>query len=754
MKIQRRKKRHNEAKGNEVPVQKQFQSRPFQDANFAPPDQELTRPEMQFQQESSGFDLANIPVFANRKRSPEPIQRTEDDDIQMKGEPNAPMQRVFQTLAQRDNPTNGTPQQPIQAKLTVGAVGDKYEQEADRVADVVVGQIQSPPRTTEIQKREEEGGQEQLQLATQPTISKLQKKPLSGRVQREPEDLEEAIAPPETRARSNAVMPLSKERFESYKNIVGELFKETSWEKHGKTKKGKEYQRRDKFAYELLKDHEIEALERLSQTPEGRKYLLSLESSSVKGRKRQEFSQGAGENTYDIAEYYKKQAEQLDQNQNSPLTKDWLATGSNVSSMEFWSKRKLTSMERLLIATYQAKLGQANDDYKNTPGYLRYEALQAKGGSEEHKEAIYKKDTDAWEKLLNINEGNKKTIQKQLAEKLKKDGQQITEDEAKGYVEKSLAIANIMRRVFTVLQYNLEYSDDKNAQGEGQKEKPMYARDWNKWTKQVAVSLSHGGRVNIVLPPIGEEQHGKKHNRLMNWLSSSNEKETKEYYDKRDDFVNWLFGVQKGHHAHKRSQEDLAGTDYQKAEVGTRFVSTHDVEIKEDSFKELKGNNISTGQSEVHYGINPALGGLGETDLSGNVILPDGSHGHIYIFYKPPTSKLKGAVLIGGETSEMGKRDVFGKLHNASGTSAEFSPTGTGKAARIGSEIGGMRVDLSGFKSQADIVSMFEDAMIRGVEPGQLVGESKPEVREALFELGLNKRRLAISEKENIPENP
>ncbi|MET0099651.1 MAG: hypothetical protein ABWU11_23210, partial [Arthrospira platensis] len=112
MKIQRRKKRHNEAKGNEVPVQKQFQSRPFQDANFAPPDQELTRPEMQFQQESSGFDLANIPVFANRKRSPEPIQRTEDDDIQMKGEPNAPMQRVFQTLAQRDNPTNGTPQQP------------------------------------------------------------------------------------------------------------------------------------------------------------------------------------------------------------------------------------------------------------------------------------------------------------------------------------------------------------------------------------------------------------------------------------------------------------------------------------------------------------------------------------------------------------------------------------------------------------------------------------------------------------------
>ncbi|KDR56111.1 hypothetical protein APPUASWS_018445 [Arthrospira platensis str. Paraca] len=172
-------------------MQAQFQSRPFQDANFAPPDQEVASPEMQFQQESSGFDLANIPVFANTKRSPEPIQRTEDDDIQMKGEPNAPMQRVFQTLAQRDNPTNGTPQQPIQAKLTVGAVGDKYEQEADRVADVVVDQIQSPPTHPEVQKQEAEGGQEQPQLLRTPRISQLQKKEeLSNTLQRESDEEE------------------------------------------------------------------------------------------------------------------------------------------------------------------------------------------------------------------------------------------------------------------------------------------------------------------------------------------------------------------------------------------------------------------------------------------------------------------------------------------------------------------------------------------------------------------------------------
>jgi len=34
---------------------------------------------------------------------------------------------------------------PIQAKLTIGEPGDKYEQEADRVASQVVGQINVPP---------------------------------------------------------------------------------------------------------------------------------------------------------------------------------------------------------------------------------------------------------------------------------------------------------------------------------------------------------------------------------------------------------------------------------------------------------------------------------------------------------------------------------------------------------------------------------------------------------------------------------
>ena len=43
---------------------------------------------------------------------------------------------------------------------------------------------------------------------------------------------------------------------------------------------------------------------------------------------------------------------------------------------------------------------------------------------------------------------------------------------------------------------------------------------------------------------------------------------------------------------------------------------------------------------------------------------------------------------------------------------------------------------------------MFEGAIARGVEPGQLVGESKPEVREALFGLGLKRKPSLTLDKE------
>ncbi|MGG6297825.1 hypothetical protein ACQ4M4_25815 [Leptolyngbya sp. AN02str] len=69
-----------------------------------------------------------------------------------------------QTALQGSNPLthisivdpDPSPQLPIQPKLTIGAVGDKYEQEADRVAHQVVQRINAPqtPNEQPIQRQE------------------------------------------------------------------------------------------------------------------------------------------------------------------------------------------------------------------------------------------------------------------------------------------------------------------------------------------------------------------------------------------------------------------------------------------------------------------------------------------------------------------------------------------------------------------------------------------------------------------------
>jgi hypothetical protein len=89
----------------------------------------------------------------------------------------------------------GTPYSlPVQAKLTIGEPGDKYEQEADRVASQVVEQINSPEAAQSTQgqsvQRQEEPVEE---LQRQPSISNLQRSPLPLEVQREAMPAEEEL---------------------------------------------------------------------------------------------------------------------------------------------------------------------------------------------------------------------------------------------------------------------------------------------------------------------------------------------------------------------------------------------------------------------------------------------------------------------------------------------------------------------------------------------------------------------------------
>ncbi|MHC5739310.1 eCIS core domain-containing protein [Nostoc sp.] len=72
-------------------------------------------------------------------------------------------------------PISTTKPQPIMAKLTIGAVGDKYEQEADRVAAQVVQRINAPVRSGEdetVQREEMETKDNEARLMRSPIIQR------------------------------------------------------------------------------------------------------------------------------------------------------------------------------------------------------------------------------------------------------------------------------------------------------------------------------------------------------------------------------------------------------------------------------------------------------------------------------------------------------------------------------------------------------------------------------------------------------
>ncbi|MCU0541065.1 MAG: DUF4157 domain-containing protein [Oscillatoriaceae cyanobacterium Prado104] len=82
----------------------------------------------------------------------------------------------------------------VQPKLAIGAVGDKYEQEADRVASQVVEQIRAPASAQlnqgESVQHQTESGEE---LQAKPSISQLVRSPIIPEVQREEKPEEEEL---------------------------------------------------------------------------------------------------------------------------------------------------------------------------------------------------------------------------------------------------------------------------------------------------------------------------------------------------------------------------------------------------------------------------------------------------------------------------------------------------------------------------------------------------------------------------------
>lgn len=125
------------------------------------------------------------PPSIQAQAEPPPLPEFNPDASIFNTDLNNPYAGLFGSLG----PT--TASTPIQPKLTVGAVGDKYEQEADTVAAQVVKTINNPQPSASVQR--EGGEEEELQMKPLNTIQRegeeeeeLQMKPERGAVQRRP----------------------------------------------------------------------------------------------------------------------------------------------------------------------------------------------------------------------------------------------------------------------------------------------------------------------------------------------------------------------------------------------------------------------------------------------------------------------------------------------------------------------------------------------------------------------------------------
>ncbi|WP_437810164.1 protein kinase domain-containing protein [Sorangium sp. So ce1078] len=217
--------------------------------------------------------------------------------------------------------------------------------------------------------------------------------------------------------------------------------------------------------------------------------------------------------------------------------------------------------------------------------------------------------------------------------KLLRQPRKLSKDEVVDRHRQSLAV---LKNVFHLLQAGAEIYDDSAKSHVPLADVP------------VAKLLSHGGRVNVQIPA------GSAPYALTEHLGIT----------------------------------DKNGNP--KAGVFKRSFGTHHVALSEGTFKE-QGGALAAVLSKLDdtelYGINLAVGGLGLKDFNGDVILPDGAHGHMFIGYRPPRKDRPGALQIGMETTGPNAPSTVGYVHNWRSTEKTANPI---------SSVGGLKADKIG----------------------------------------------------------
>lgn len=134
-----------------------------------------------------------------------------------------------------------------------------------------------------------------------------------------------------------------------------------------------------------------------------------------------------------------------------------------------------------------------------------------------------------------------------------------------------------------------------------------------------------------------------------------------------------------------------------------RVFATHGVDnaaLRDDGSVKTKTREYKPSKvkfkTDIHknYGMDIAVGGIGNRDVIGGAITANGQNGHVYMKLVPGGGKTCGAMLFGVESTAPGKTSQLGQLHDYKATKSKQSPFLSHKQT-AGDPYGGREIDFS-----------------------------------------------------------
>jgi hypothetical protein len=164
--------------------------------------------------------------------------------------------------------------------------------------------------------------------------------------------------------------------------------------------------------------------------------------------------------------------------------------------------------------------------------------------------------------------------------------------------------------------------------------------------------------------------------------------------------------------------------------------------------KKGKLESLKGWAKDRHFAFNVALGGVGEANptsaatvidrASGRVewtpVAEDGLNGHVYVYYRPPTTGHEwGGLMIGCENAEhgAGTNPHTGCGHGLGGSQALSATGGVKFKAWAGAEgpdvnVTGLACDLTGFPSERDLRAWLGSDALSGFDPQDIAAPTNP----------------------------